>query len=376
MKFTINRNLFIENLNNVMRAISSRATIPILSGIKLDLSEDQLILTGSDTDISIKIKIPVSDDLNVESTGSIVLPARFFSEIVKKLPGKDFSFEVKDSFQTQISSENSEFTINGLDANNYPRLPEIPDDSSFNIAGKILREIINETQFAVATQESRLVLSGVHFTFSPEAIKAVATDSHRLSERTIALENGPQNKTDLIIPGKSLQELSRIIGETDPEVKVCPGDNQVLCQIGNISFYSRLLDGNYPDTDRLLPTESTTSVEFELNELSSALDRASLLTHAGRNNVVNLTLDAENQSVKLTGTSAEIGNVEEEVGFKNLEGNNLTISFNPDYLRDALRASVTDNVIMRFTQPLRPFTVVPNKDDVQFIQLITPVRTF
>lgn len=376
MKFTINRNLFIENLNNVMRAISSRATIPILSGIKLDLSEDQLVLTGSDTDISIEIKIPVSEDLSVESTGSIILPARFFSEIVKKLPGKDFSFEVKESFQTKISSENSEFTINGLDANNYPRLPEIPEESSFTIAGKILREIINETQFAVATQESRLVLSGVHFTFSPDSIKAVATDSHRLSERTIALENGPQTKTDLIIPGKSLQELSRIIGEADPEVKVCPGDNQVLCRIGNIAFYSRLLDGNYPDTDRLLPTESTTSVEFDLADLSSALDRASLLTHAGRNNVVNLNLDTENGKVKLTGTSAEIGNVEEDVNFKNLDGKNLTISFNPDYLRDALRASVTDAIVMKFTQPLRPFTVTPNKDDVQFIQLITPVRTF
>ncbi|KRL89363.1 DNA polymerase III subunit beta [Lactobacillus kalixensis] len=376
MKFSINRNLFLENLNNVMRAISSRATIPILSGIKLTLSDEELVLTGSDTDISIEIKIPVSEDLNVESTGSIVLPARFFSEIIKKLPGKDFSFEVRESFQTRIVSENSEFTINGLDANNYPRLPEIADESSFVITGKVLREIINETQFAVATQESRLILSGVHFTFSPDAIKAVATDSHRLSERTIALENGPQTKTDLIIPGKSLQELSRIIGEADPEVKVMPGDNQMLCQIGNISFYSRLLDGNYPDTDRLIPTESTTSVEFDLSELSSALDRASLLTHAGRNNVVDLDLDVDNQKVKLTGTSAEIGNVEEEVSFKNLTGNNLNISFNPDYLRDALRASVTDAVVMNFTQPLRPFTVTPNKDDVEFVQLITPVRTF
>ncbi|RVU71492.1 MULTISPECIES: DNA polymerase III subunit beta [Lactobacillus] len=376
MKFTINRNLFIENLNNVMRAISSRATIPILSGIKLVLSNEELTLTGSDTDISIEIKIPVSEDLTVESTGSIVLPARFFSEIIKKLPGKDFSFEVMESFQTKISSENSEFTINGLDANNFPRLPEIPDEATFNIAGKILREIINETQFAVATQESRLVLSGVHFTFSPNTIKAVATDSHRLSEREIVLENGPQTATDLIIPGKSLQELSRIIGESDPEITVCPGDNQVLFKSNNISFYSRLLDGNYPDTDRLLPTESTTSVEFDLAELSSALDRASLLTHEGRNNVVDLDLDVENQKVKLSGTSAEIGNVEEEVSFKNLEGNNLKISFNPDYLRDALRASVTDAVIMKFTQPLRPFTVTPNKDDIQFVQLITPVRTF
>lgn len=376
MKFTINRNLFIENLNNVMRAISSRTTIPILSGIKLVLTEDELILTGSDTDISIEIKIPVSEDLAVESTGSIVLPARFFSEIIKKLPGKDFSFEVKDSFQTQIVSENSDFTINGLDANNYPRLPEIPDDSTFTISGKTFREIINETQFAVATQESRLVLTGVHFNFSPDQIKAVGTDSHRLSERTISLENGPQTETDLIIPGKSLQELSRIIGEGNPEVKVCPGESQVLFEIGNILFYSRLLEGSYPNTDRLLPTESSTSVQFELAELSSALDRASLVTHAGRNNVVRLSLDTENQKVVLSGESAEIGNVEEEVSFKNLSGENLELSFNPDYLRDALRASITDSIVMKFTQPLRPFTVVPDKEDINFVQLITPVRTF
>ena len=376
MKFTVNRNLFVDNLNNVMHAISSRATIPILSGIKLNLTEDELILTGSDTDISIEIHIPVSEDLTVESTGSVVLPARFFSEIIRRLPGKEFSLEVKESFQTQIISENSEFIINGLDANNYPRLPEIADESSFVISGKTFREIINETQFAVATQESRLVLTGVHFNFSSDKIHAVATDSHRLSSRALTLENGPQVKTDLIIPGKSLLELARIIGETDPEIKVCPGENQVLFEIGNILFYSRLLEGSYPDTERLIPTESTTTVEFDLAELSSALDRASLLTHAGRNNVVDLTLDTESQTAKLSGESAEIGNVEEDVSFKKLEGNNLKISFNPDYLRDALRASVTDAVVMDFTQPLRPFTVNPDKDEIDFVQLITPVRTF
>ncbi|WEV38696.1 DNA polymerase III subunit beta [Lactobacillus sp. ESL0680] len=376
MKFTINRNLFVDNLNNVMHAISSRATIPILSGIKLNLTDEELVLTGSDTDISIELRIPVSEDLTVESTGSIVLPARFFSEIIRRLPGKEFSLEVKESFQTQIISENSEFTINGLDANNYPRLPEISDESAFVISGKTFREIITETQFAVATQESRLVLTGVHFTFSPDQIHAVATDSHRLSSRALTLENGPQTETDLIIPGKSLLELARIIGETNPKVRVCPGDSQVLFEIGDILFYSRLLEGSYPDTERLIPTENTTSVEFDLTELSSALDRASLLTHAGRNNVVDLTLDVENQTAKLSGESAEIGNVEEDVSFKNLTGKNLKISFNPDYLRDALKASVTDSVVMEFTQPLRPFTVNPDQTDIDFVQLITPVRTF
>ena len=375
MKFTINRNLFLDNLNNVMRAISAHTTIPILAGIKLDLSDESLVLTGSNTDISIQIAIPVNEDLTVDSTGSIVLPARFFSEIVKKLPGKDFSFEVGTSFQTKIKSENSDFTINGLDANNYPRLPEIGSASTFEISGRTFREIINETTFAVASQESRPILTGVRFAFAADGIKAVATDSHRLSQRKIALEKGPKTKADLIIPGKNLAELAHIIGETDPQITVNSGENQVLFKIGNVSFYSRLLEGTYPNTDRLLPTESTTQVEFDIAALSHALDRASLLTHAGRNNVVKLTLDVDNQTVKLQG-NAEIGNVEEEIGFKSLAGDNLTISFNPDYLQAALRASVTDSIILKFTQPLRPFTVLPGKKDVDFIQLITPVRTF
>ena len=376
MKFTVDRNLFLENLNNVMRAISSRTTIPILSGIKMTLSEEELLLTGSDTDISIEIKIPVNDALTVESTGAIVLPARFFSEIVKKLPGKTFSFEVMTSFQVKITSENSEFTINGLDANNYPRLPEINAASSFMISGKTFKNLITETNFAVATQESRPILTGVHFTFATDQIKAVATDSHRLAQRVLSLKDGPKTKADLIIPGASLTELSRIIGEADPQINVDPGDNQVLFVIGNVSFYSRLLEGTYPDTDRLLPTQETTSAEFEISDLMQTIGRVSLLTHEGRNNVVKMTLNVADQAVTLQGDSPEIGNVEEKLAVKQLTGQDLEISFNPDYLQAALRASETPTVILNFTQPLRPFTVLPGKADVDFKQLITPVRTF
>lgn len=376
MKFTINRNMFLENLNNVMRAISSRTPLPILNGIKLNLTSTGLILTGSDTNVSIEITIPINEDLQIDSTGAIVLPARFFSEIVKKLPGKEFTLEVQESLQTKITSENTEFVINGLDAGAYPTLPEIPVDNSFDISGKLLRNVINETVFAVASQENRPTLNGVNFTFKDNKIKAVATDSHRLSQREVTLEANPQVDATLLIPGTSLVELARIIGENNPQVKVTPGDNQALFTVGNLSFYTRLLEGSYPDTDRLIPTASTTSVEFDLSELAKSLERASLLTHESRNNVVKMSLDVDNQSVKLQGDSPEIGNVEEELSFKNLQGDNLEISFNPDYLRDALRASITEGVIMNFTQPLRPFTITPDKEDVSFVQLITPVRTY
>lgn len=376
MKFTINRNMFLENLNNVMRAISSRTPLPILTGIKLNLTTAGLTLTGSDTNVSIEITIPANEDLQIDSDGAIVLPARFFSEVIKKLPGKEFTFEVQESLQTKITSENTEFIINGVDASAYPALPEISEENSFTISGKLLRNVINETVFAVASQENRPTLNGVNFTFKDNKIKAVATDSHRLSQREVDIEDNPQVNTTLLIPGTSLVELARIIGENNPQVQLTPGDNQALFNVGNLSFYTRLLEGSYPDTDRLIPTTSTTSVEFDLSELAKSLERASLLTHESRNNVVKMSLNVDNQSVKLQGDSPELGNVEEELSFKNLQGDNLEISFNPDYLRDALRASITEGVIMNFTQPLRPFTIMPDKENVSFVQLITPVRTY
>lgn len=162
MKFTINRNLFIENLSNAEQS-HQELLFQFLVVLELVLTEDELTLTGSDTDISIEIQIQVNEDLNVESTGSIVLPARFFSEIVKKLPGKIFLLKLRKASKTQIISENGEFTINGLDANNYPRLPEIPDAASFTISGKTFREIINETQFATSNDQTRAILTGVRF---------------------------------------------------------------------------------------------------------------------------------------------------------------------------------------------------------------------
>lgn len=375
MKFTVQRNLFINDLNSVLKAVSSRVQIPILSGIKLDLTETELIMTGSNADISIELSQSVSDDLRVESTGSIVVTAHLFSEIVRKLPGREFTFEVKEGNQIQITSDKADYVINGLDASAYPRLPEIAG-TSFSLPSKTLWELITQTVFAVSTEESRPTLTGVNFSFKNGQIKAVATDSHRLSQRIVDIASGPSEDLSLIIPGKNLQELAQIIGDADQDIKVYLGDSQIRFEFENLSFYTRLLEGAYPDVDRLLPTESTTSVQFAVSDLMQTLSRASLLTHANRTNAVQMTLNVADQTVLVSGNSPEVGKIEEEVGFSSLTGRDLTISFNPDYMAAALRASVTDTVIINFTESLRPFTVVPNDQSVEFVQLITPIRTF
>ena len=219
-------------------------------------------------------------------------------------------------------------------------------------------------------------MNGVNFDFNPKEINAIATDSHRLSRRTLKLATGPAVATNLVIPGNSLIELSKIIADDDPQVTVIPGENQVLFKIANINFYTRLLEGSYPDTERLIPQEATTTVELDALTLARSLERVSLLAHESRNNVVKMYLNVEDQIIKLSGDSAEVGNVAEELAFDSLNGENLEISFNPDYLRDALRVSITDSIVIKFTKPLRPFVVVPKDSDEKFIQLITPVRTF
>ncbi len=141
----------------------------------------------------------------------------------------------------------------------------------------MLRNLINQTNFAVSTQESRPILTGVHFVISNNQVKAVATDSHRLSQRILQIENGPDNILDFIIPGKSLTELSRILSDVDDNIQIQMSENQILFTIGNLSFYSRLLEGTYPETDRLLPDSSTTDITFNSSKIFSALERASLL---------------------------------------------------------------------------------------------------
>ncbi|TMS99878.1 DNA polymerase III subunit beta [Apilactobacillus kunkeei] len=378
MKFSIKRSAFIQGINMVSRAISSKTTIPILTGLKLTASNEGLILTGSNADVSIETVIDKNDadnELIIEEEGSIVLPARFFSGIVKKLPSDKMTLSVANGFQTEITSGSSSFTINGLDAADYPHLPEIENDNEISLSGDVFKEIINQTVIAVSNQESRPILTGVHFVLKDGTLFAVATDSHRLSQRKVALPDN-QGEYDVIIPGSSLSELSKMISDDTENVKMKITENQVLFTIGNTYFYSRLLEGTYPDTSRLIPKESETDVQFDAYELLGAIERASLLSHESRNNVVKLTIKANVKQVTISGNSPDVGNVEEEVESKEVTGNDLEISFNPDYMKDALRAFGHSMINVSFTSSLRPFTLVPSEDAENFIELITPVRTF
>ena len=377
MQFSINRQAFIKALNDVSRAISSRTTIPILTNIKIVLTQEELILTGSNSDISIETRIDQSDtgaQLIIKQPGGITLLATFFSNIVKNLPADDMTLSV-DGVRASITSGASDFTINGQDVHNYPQLPEMDDVQSLSVSAAQLVDIISQTKISASTQESRPILTGIHLALNGNDVKAVTTDSHRLSQRIVTLTGTDAHvKADVIMPAKSFNELQSLLeGQDRVEIKLAA--NQAVFDLGNTTFYSRLLEGNYPETDRLIPTESTTQLTIEASALLGAINRASLLSHESRNNVVQLTL--KNGVVTLIGTSQEVGRVQEELVTKSVEGEDLEISFNPDYVRDALRVFTGKSVDIKFTSNLRPFTLTPaGETDNKQLQLITPVRTF
>lgn len=375
MKFTMVRNVFLQELQIVQRAISSKTTIPILTGVKIVLNEEGLTLTGSDANISIETFLSRENEkaeLKIEETGAIVLLARFFGEIIRKLPENIFTFEVLENKQVHITSGKAEFTINGLDSDNYPHLPVVDSHNQIALPVHVLNNLINETVFSVSQHESRPILTGVHLVLEGSQLLAVATDSHRLSQRVIPAEHESEGFS-IVVPGKSLVELSRSLQNEEETVEISIMENQVLFRTKTMYFYSRLLEGNYPDTSRLIPNSFNTEIGFYVPAFLAAIERASLLSHEGRNNIVRLSIDSD--KVVLYGFSPEIGKVEEVLSYKEVTGDPIEISFNPDYMKDALNAFGAMDINVKFISPIRPFILEPAENELQFIQLITPVRT-
>ena len=374
--FSINKNLFLQALNTTKRAISSKNAIPILSTIKIDVTNEGITLIGSNGQISIENFISQKNEdagLLITSLGSILLEASFFINVVSSLPDVTLDFKEIEQKQIVLTSGKSEITLKGKDSEQYPRIQEISASTPLVLETKLLKKIINETAFAASTQESRPILTGVHFVLSQhKELKTVATDSHRLSQKKLTLEKNGDD-FDVVIPSRSLREFSAVFTDDIETVEIFFANNQILFRSENISFYTRLIEGNYPDTDRLIPTDFNTTITFDVVNLRQSMERARLLSSATQNGTVKLEIKGGVVSAHVH--SPEVGKVNEEIDTEQVTGDDLTISFNPTYLIDSLKALNSEKVTISFISAVRPFTLVPADTDEDFMQLITPVRT-
>lgn len=376
MKFRIARSALVDAVSQVSKAVSTRTTIPILTGIKVTADEEGVTFTGSNADLTIQVQVPLRDEdkeiVRLERMGNTVLPGRILGELVRKLPEDEVEWEVDDRRVATIRSGLAQFQLNTMDPEEYPRMPKLAEDRKFSLPADLLQTMIRQTVFAVSTSEARGVLMGVLWQLERGKLRFVATDSHRLSRREAEVE-APEHLTlsNVIVPGKSLSELGKILADRSGWVDIVVSDNQLLVKTMHLKFFTRLLSGNYPDTDRVIPKGGKTELVLSTRALLESVDRASLISRDGRDNVIKWVVSDDGR-VEVSSAVQDVGSATEEVVAK-MSGEPLSISFNARYMMEALRAVDSDEIRVLLTGPMTPFSIRPADND-DSLHLIVPIR--
>jgi len=305
MHFRIKRIKLLNALAKATRAVSVRSPLPVLTGIKFDLQAHQLILTGSDSDITIQTIIDEDDDLVILKEGAVVLNSRYIFDIVRKINSDDIEIEIIDGLLTRIKGSQIEYSLNGTDAIEYPRIDLSKTGTHFMMNALVLKNIIGETKFAASDKETRPILTGINFKAHDHVLEVVATDSYRLAKKIISIDEDVT--FNITIPKLSLDEISKII-EKDELIELYVSERKVLFVFDKNIIQTRLIDGSYPDTARLIPLEFDYELDINRADLLNAIDRVSLLLNE-QNNIVKL--DMSNEQVILSSYQQEIGSVKE-----------------------------------------------------------------
>ena len=363
MKLICSKEYLLDGINIVQKAVSAKTTLQILEGILLE-AEDTLKLTGNDLEIGIECLV----EADIKEKGTIVLNSRMFGEIIRKLPNSDVLIEVKQNNMVIIECENSHFELKGLPSSGFPALPTIEKQNSFSIPQKVLRDMIKQTIFAISIDENRPTLTGSLFEYDGNILTIVSIDGFRLALRKSEIAGGEQ-AFSVIIPGKTLNEISKILQPVDESAIVSTSKNQILFDLGNCKIVSRLLEGEFMNYKNVIPTEFGTTTQIDTKNLTSSFERASLITMDEKKYPVKLAIDDESLIIS---SNTEIGAVREEIKV-DLNGSRLEIGFNPKYFIDALKAIDEEMININFTSSIGPSTITPI-DGNNFIYMILPVR--
>ena len=371
MKFSIYKNAFLRSLNSVGRAASVHSPLPILSGIRIKAHENGLTLIATDTNITIQEIIPSNDDtkLEIEKYGEVVLDARYVLEAVRKLDSLYVNLEILDGALTRISGNNAEYMINGSNASNYPAIDLSKPDVNFKMSAFKLKELISQTAFACATSEERPIFTGVNFILDSNVLTCVATNSYRLARKVIELDT--QGQFNITVPATSLNEVEKTIN-ANTEVEIAVSNKVIQFYIDGTLIQSRLVDGLFPDVNRLIPTEFAYELMVNASDFVSAIDRSSFLKTDG---FWNVRLEASNEGVNISSKSQEIGSSNETFIPLDYKGGNLKISFSGRYMIEALKSFRFEEVRISFVGEMQGF-ILRKPDDNSSVQLVLPVRTF
>nr|WP_282580128.1 DNA polymerase III subunit beta [Natroniella sulfidigena] len=358
---------FYQGIQTVRKAVSSKTTLPILSGILLKTEGDKLKLVGTDLEIGIECFV----NTQVIQEGAIVLPAQHFTNIIRELPNEEIILSAETSNNTaQIKCGNSQFNIHGSPADEFPLLPEVESGTKLTIEQQRLKKIIEQIKFATSKDENKPFLSGGLLLLEDETVKLIATDTYRLAYKENTITDKQGELTKAIIPNTTLQELTKLLDNQEEKTKIVLTDNQILFKFSGISVVSRLIEGQFPNYKQVIPDTSETEIVVNTQQLLQATKRAALLAKEDSDIIkVNFNEDG----LIITSNAPEIGQAYEEIPIS-LVGQETEIAFNAKYLLDALKVISDEEVTIKLSGPLAP-GVIKTKSEQEYIYVIMPVRS-
>jgi len=368
MKFTITRQNLHAGLAAVSSSIPSKTTLPVLSNILFHATADGVWMSGTDLDVSVRVRVPAE----VSEQGSLTAPGKKLQEIARELPDQPVEVATRGD-QVELRCGRSNFKINGLPADEFPTLPEIDFASPWSISGKDLQNLIQRTAFAVSTEESRPILNGVLWEVRDGDMRMVATNGHRLARMGVRSSTGASSSSDLIVPPAALQQVQKLFGG-ETAVEVARGGNHLGFRSGETEVFTRLIEGQYPNYEGVIPRDNDKDAIIEKKPLESAVRRMAVVAS---DQTHRIRMRFHENRMELNVLTPDLGEGHDELELQ-YDGDEIEIGFNANYLLEVLRYMPTDEIKMTFKAPERAATVEPvwpeGDDREDYLCLVMPLR--
>lgn len=365
MHIICKQELLLNSINTVLKACSTKTTMPILECILLRVKNNKITLVGNNLELGIESFL----DATIIEEGSIALEAKIFSEIIRKMPNEDIKISSTGNHMTNIVCEKSKFTIAGQPGDDFPELPEVIKTVEYKIPQFVLKDMIRQTIFSVAQEESRPILTGEMLQIKDGCFHMVSVDGYRISYRQIpiSIEN---ETTEVVVPGKTLSEIGKILsGEEEEEVTLYFEEKHILFDLGQSKVVSRLLEGEFLKYEQVFSSDFETKVVVDRKSFLMSIERAALISREGKKNPIKIEIDGDNMIIT---SNAELGTAREELSIE-LQGKEISIAFNPKYLIEALKSIDDDKVCINFISSLTPCIIHPEQGN-HYKYLILPIR--
>jgi len=363
MKFTTTKDILLKGIQGVQAAISTKSTLPILSNLLVEARDDDLVLTTTDLDIGIVATIPIKPSI----TGTVTIPAKKFSDIIKELPdGAQITIAVKKNNLITIECEKNAFKIMGLPKEEFPQIPEFKEKNYITIDQGKLKKMVGMTRFAISHDETRYVLNGILFAVTPAHIRLVATDGRRLAMIGEKMQLPKTLERKFIVPTKAVNELDRILGEKG-DVKICLSENQVFFDAGQIRMVSRLVEGEFPNYEQVIPKEAKDKVVVLKDLFLSAIKRVALFTNTDS---MAVKIELSRGKMVLSKSAPYLGEARVELE-ADYNGKDIVVGFNPDYFIDFLKNADQEKVALELVDAEKPGAI---RIGDEYVYVVLPMQ--